>query len=165
MQRDKMVFHACGIIAAVALVLGGFLAIANGLQAPPWLLGAELAVLSALAAACCFTKLLPALLPWLTLKPVQGTLLLVGGVLAVYVPPQFVVAAVMLALGSRLIWAEACRLADGETPKRAASTTLAKAEPKPPARSPATRPAVVTSRIVPPQMTRVGSVDLILGDD
>ena len=55
-----------------------------------------------------------ALLPWLQLKPVQGTLLVFAGVLALSIPPQFFVSAVLLALGSRKVWQEACRLADAE---------------------------------------------------
>lgn len=165
MDRQKLVFHACGVIAAVALVLGGFLTAAYGFEPPPWLLAAELAVFSILAAACCFTRLVPGVLPWLRLRPVQGALLVVLGIMAVYVPPQFVVSAVLLACGSRLVWQEACSLADAEKRLPPAGTTLVKAggggvpaKPEAPAVSPAEGQKQ-------PRIARIGSVELVLDHD
>jgi hypothetical protein len=114
MPRHKTVYVvSCGI-AAAALAGGVFLVLAYGFSPPPWLLTAELAILSALALACGFTARLPALLPRLRLRPVRGAMLICLGVAAVYLPPQFIASAVFLSLGVKLVWAEACDLAAAE---------------------------------------------------
>jgi hypothetical protein len=90
---------------------------AGGFQPPAGLVVAELAGLSLIALVCGFTAslaMLRALLPWLRLRSVRGTVLVCLGVVSVYVPPQFLYAAVFLTLGIRLVWAEACDLADAE---------------------------------------------------
>jgi hypothetical protein len=111
MHRQRMVYVvSCGI-AAAALVGGGGLVVAYGFSPPPWLLTAELAILSAVALVGGFTACLPALVPWLRLRPVRGAMLICLGVAAVYLPPQFIASAVFLGLGVKLVWAEACDLA------------------------------------------------------
>src|SRR5262249_61327878 len=72
---------------------------------------------SALALLVGFTAFVPtfqALRPWLVLRPVKGACLVVAGVAAVYLPPQFIASAVLLALGIKLVLAEACELAEAE---------------------------------------------------
>jgi 4-amino-4-deoxy-L-arabinose transferase-like glycosyltransferase len=167
MHRQKMVFNACGVIATVALVLGGFMVAANGFEPPPWLLTAELALLSGLAAACCFTKLLSGVLPWLRLRPVQCTLFVVLGVLAVYVPPQFIASAVFLALGSRLVWQEACSVADGDKQPPSGGTTLARSSGNgglPAKREPDAPLVAIAEGDAAPRTTRIGSLELVIDD-
>jgi hypothetical protein len=111
MPRQKTVYAvSCGI-AAAALVGGGGLVVAYGFSPPPWLLTAELAILSVIALVGGFTACLPAVLPWLRLRPVRGAMLICLGVAAVYLPPQFIASAVLLGMGVKLVWAEACELA------------------------------------------------------
>jgi hypothetical protein len=94
-----------------ALALGIAALIAFGTEPPVWLLRAELAALSAAALLFGFARRVPSLLPWLKLRPVRGAALVCVGVVAVYLPPQLVISAVLIAAGTRLAWAEACELA------------------------------------------------------
>src|SRR3954453_21916099 len=107
-MNKKMVFLAAAASALLALIAGGMLVLRYGFTPPPWLLTAELAVGSALALLVGFTACVPtfrALRPWLRLRPVQGAALVVAGVAAMYLPPQFIASAVFLALGVKLVWA------------------------------------------------------------
>jgi hypothetical protein len=117
MNIQKMIFLGAATLAVLALVGGGMLVLAYGFTPPPWLLVAELAAGSALALLVGFTACIPtfrALRPWLRLRPVQGAALVVVGVAAIYLPPQFIASAAFLALGIKLVWAEACELAEAE---------------------------------------------------
>ena len=69
---------------------------------------------SGLALICGFTAAGATLLPWLKQRPVQGALLVWLGVAAIFVPANFVVSAVLLAQGIKLVWLTACKLADAE---------------------------------------------------
>jgi len=114
MRTQKTIFAASGALAILAIISGGLLVIAYGFEPPAWLLCAEVAAFSGIALICGFTAAGTALLPWLTLRPVQGALLVCLGVAAIFVPANFVVSAVFLALGIRLLWRTACELADAE---------------------------------------------------
>lgn len=117
MNMRKIVFFETAILTLLALLGGGILVLAYGFEPPPWFLTVELAAASAVALLCGFSARLPAwrsLLPWLRLRPVRGAALVILGVAAMHVPPQFIASAVFLALGVRLVWAEACELAEAE---------------------------------------------------
>ena len=118
MRRERLILLGSTALAVLALLAGGLLVLAYGFEPPRWLLISELTVCCGLALLCGFTACLPAfrrLLPWLTLRPVRGTVLVVSGIGAIYMPPQFIAAGVLLALGIKLVWAEACELAEAET--------------------------------------------------
>ena len=114
MRKQKTIFAASGALAILAIISGGLLVIAYGFEPPAWICCAEVAAFSGLALICGFTAAGTALLPWLTLRPVQGALLVCLGVAAIFVPANFVVSAVFLALGIKLVWRTACELADAE---------------------------------------------------
>lgn len=111
MLTPKKLYLVCCCLAA-ALLLGGVGLVATyGLTPPPWLLAVELAGFAGVACLAGFTALVPAVLPWLKLRPVKGTLLVFLGITSIYLPPQLLFAGVFLALGIKLVWAEACELA------------------------------------------------------
>lgn len=115
MPGRKIVFLASIALALAALLAGCLLVAACGFGPPPWLLRLEIVAFSLLAASYGFAATRATLRPLvrlLRLRPVQGAMLVVGGVASVYVPPNFLAAAVMLGLGTRLVWAEACELAE-----------------------------------------------------
>lgn len=115
MNKRTLTLIGAATLALLALVAGLMLVLAYGFTPPPWLLTAELAIGSTLALLVGFSACWPAcraLRPWLRLRPVKGAALVVAGVAAMYVPPQFIASAVFLALGVRLVWAEACELAE-----------------------------------------------------
>jgi hypothetical protein len=95
----------------LAALLGGIIALLHwGATPPAWLAGSEAALLMALALNYGFTARLPQV-PWLALRPVQGTLLVMLGSVMVFVQPQLIVAAWLIGRGIRLVWASACELA------------------------------------------------------
>lgn len=117
MNRRRTVCLVC-CVASAALLLGGLmLVVTYGLAPPPWLLRAEVATLSLLALVGGFSAALPSLRSLATLlrlRAVKGAVLCVFGVASVYLPMQFIASAVFLYLGIRLVWAEACELAEAE---------------------------------------------------
>jgi hypothetical protein len=137
--RRTLHLMCCGM-ALAALASGGVLVVAYGFSPPSWLLVSELAVLSVAALFCGFSGCVPRLrplLPWLRLRSVRGALLICLGVTVVYVPPQFVFAAVFLGLGIKMVWAEACELTQAEKGSQAAGAervrvTAQRAEGLPP---------------------------------
>src|SRR5271157_2943300 len=74
MRKQKTIFAASGALAILAIIAGGLLVVAYGFEPPAWLLCAEVAAFSGLALICGFTAAGTSLLPWLTLRPVQGAL-------------------------------------------------------------------------------------------
>ena len=94
---------ACGI--AIKLMLGS-------------LAGLEAAVLSGTVLIFGFTAWLPTLPRWLRLRPIRGTVLVIFGIVAMYVPPQLILSAYLIGTGIRLVWQSACELAakDGTEP-------------------------------------------------
>jgi hypothetical protein len=97
----------CSSVSCVALALGAALVLAYGSRTPYWLMVVSALLCGALALLCGFTPLLSRALPWLRLREVRGAFLVVCGVAAMFVPPQFVASAAILFLGIRLVWAEA----------------------------------------------------------
>ena len=127
MPRHKTVSLVSYGTALAALAVGGWLVVAYGFSPPGWLLRAEMAALSAAALLVGFAGRLPALLPWLRLRPVRGAALVCVGVAAVYLPPSLVISAVLIASGVRLVWAEACELADAEKGPAPTGTAIVRA--------------------------------------
>lgn len=113
-MHQKLIFVISIAIAVAALVGGGVIVAFYGFTLPSWLLACELAVFLGLAMLCGFSAIVPSVLPFLKMRSVQGAGLVCGGVLAIWLPPQFIASAVFLALGIKLVWTEACRLADAE---------------------------------------------------
>jgi hypothetical protein len=104
---------ACAVCVA-ALGGGCFLAVFWGGAVPDWLLRAELAALCSVALVYGFTASLPTLAPLLWSRPVQGATLVVLGVAAIFVPVQWVAAALLIGIGTRRIWVAACQLVEEE---------------------------------------------------
>jgi hypothetical protein len=127
MQRQRTIFIACGVAAVAALAFGCVMIAFHGFTPPDWLLRGEVAIFSGIALVGGFTAFVPAVMPWMRLRPVRGAALVIAGVAAVYVPAQFIASAVLLTLGIRLVWAEACELADGEREPEAAGTAIIRA--------------------------------------
>lgn len=122
-MRQKTIFAASLAIALAALAGGGVIVLFYGFTPPPWLLTCELAVFAGLAMLCGFSAVVPSVLPWLKMRSIRGAILVCLGVGAMYVPPQFIASAVFLALGIKLVWAEACGLADAEREAEAVTGT------------------------------------------
>jgi hypothetical protein len=93
---------ACGI---AVMLLWGF-------SPPPSLAGLEAALLSGGALIYGFTAWRPTLPRWLWLRPVRGTVLVVFGIAAMYVPPQLILSAYLIGVGVRLVWQSACDLTE-----------------------------------------------------
>ena len=119
----------CGIVCMGALVSGLALMVSHGGNPPAWLIRSEMAVFTLSALACGFANL-PNALPWLRLRSIQGTILVVLGVAAVYVPPQFLFSAVFIFLGLRLVKAS---LGDLESKTASANGTVARIDGRRPA--------------------------------
>ena len=63
------------------------------------------------AVAYGFTGAVPRL-DWLYSRPVRGAALVCLGVAAVFVPLAFVIAALLIGAGTRMVWASACEVVD-----------------------------------------------------
>lgn len=113
MNQRTLLIIACALCLA-ALGGGCFLLVFWGGELPDWLLRAELAAFCSIALVYGFTAALPTVFPWLWSRPVRGAACVFLGVAAVFVPLQFVVAAVLIAIGTRLTWASACELEQEE---------------------------------------------------
>lgn len=127
MHRQKLIFIACGVAAVAALAFGCVMIAFHGFTPPDWLLRGEVAIFSGIALVGGFTAFVPAVMPWMRLRPVRGAALVIAGVAAVYVPAQFIASAVLLTLGIRLVWAEACELAAVEP--EPAGTAIVRVDP------------------------------------
>jgi hypothetical protein len=106
---------ACCVASAALLFIGLMLVATCGFTPPAWLLRAEVATLSLLALAGGFSAALPLLRPlaaYLKLRAVRGTLLCLFAVASVYLPMPIIASAVFWYFGIRLVWAEACELAE-----------------------------------------------------
>jgi hypothetical protein len=113
MNQRKLFIIACAMCLA-ALSGGCFLVVFWGGELPGWLLRAELAAFCSVALVYGFFASLPTLTPWLWSRPIRGAALVCLGVAAIFVPLQFVVAAVFIAMGTRLTWASACEIGQEE---------------------------------------------------
>jgi hypothetical protein len=102
-------FHLISCAAALGCGIAAMLA--WGVTPPAWLAGLEAALLAGAALLYGFTAYLPALPRWLWLRPIRGTVLVILGMGAMYVPPQLLLSAYLIGLGVRLVWQSACELA------------------------------------------------------
>jgi hypothetical protein len=99
------------LVLCSAALLGGIIALIHwGATPPPWLAGTEAALIMALALSYGFTARLPQI-PWLALRPVRGTILVMLGLIMLMIQPQLIVAAYLIGRGIRLVWSSACQLA------------------------------------------------------
>jgi hypothetical protein len=106
--------HIFQLVLCAAALLGGIVALLHwGVTPPPWLAGIEAALIMGVAMSYGFTARLPRI-PWLALRPVRGAVLVVLGSIMVFIQPQLIVAAFLIARGIRLVWLSACELADAE---------------------------------------------------
>lgn len=110
MIDDRKLFALCCAACIACVAIGGFLLVFWGGETPDWLLRAELASFCAVALVYGFTSSLPKLAPWLWARPVRGAACVCLGIMAMFVPLSFVVAALLIALGTRLLWLSACEL-------------------------------------------------------
>ena len=74
-----------------------------------------------------FTARLPRV-PWLALRPVRGTILVMLGSVMVFIQPQLIVAAYLIGRGIRLVWLSACKAA-AEEQQGAGEPCVAMAQP------------------------------------
>lgn len=100
------------LFCAAALACGIAAMLVWGATPPPWLAGLEAALLAGAALIYGFTAYLPALPRWLWLRPIRGTVLVILGMGAMYVPPQLLLSAYLIGVGVRLVWQSACELAE-----------------------------------------------------
>jgi hypothetical protein len=100
------------LFSCAAVLAGGIAAmLAWGISPPVWLTCLEAALLSGAALIYGFTAWLPTLPQWLWPRPIRGTILVVLGIGAMYVPPQLILSAYLIGIGIRLVWQSACDLA------------------------------------------------------
>lgn len=109
MNQRRLFIIACALCVA-ALGGGCFLVVFTGGELPGWLLRAELAAFCSVALVYGFFASLPTLTPWLWSRPIRGAALVCLGVAAIFVPLEFVLAALLIGVGTRLTWASACEL-------------------------------------------------------
>jgi hypothetical protein len=114
-MTQRRLFVAACVASAGILAVGCFLLIIWGGSPPAWVLTAELATFCAIALAYGFSASLPSLGPWLSSRPIQGAACICLGVGAVFVPLEFVVAAILIAVGTRRLWSAACELEETQT--------------------------------------------------
>jgi hypothetical protein len=106
--------HIFQLALCAAALLGGIVALLHwGVTPPPWLAGIEAALIMGIAMNYGFTARLPRI-PWLACRPIRGAVLVVLGSIMVFIQPQLIVAAFLIARGIRLVWLSACQLADAE---------------------------------------------------
>jgi hypothetical protein len=92
-------------------LLGGIVALLVwGASPPVWLAGLEAALLMGAALLYGYFGRVPDVPRWLWLRPIRGTVLVCMGIVAMYVPPQLVLAAFLVGTGVRLVWVAACDL-------------------------------------------------------
>jgi hypothetical protein len=99
-------------LCALALALGIIALLAWGLTPPAWLAGSVAALLMGAALTYGFTAYIPNITPWLWVKPIRGTVLVMLGICALYTPPSLIIAAYLVGVGVRLVWQSACELVE-----------------------------------------------------
>jgi hypothetical protein len=103
------------LISCVFVLAGGIATmLLCGLTPPPWLAGLEATLLAGAALVYGFTAYFPSMPRWLWLRPVRGTVLVVLGIGAMYVPPQLILSAYLIGVGVRQVWRSACEMAEKE---------------------------------------------------
>ena len=100
------------ISCAAVLACGVAAMLMWGIFPPAWLTCLEAALLSGAALLYGYTAWLPTLPHWLWLRPIRGTVLVIFGIGAMYVPPQLLLSAYLIGVGIRLVWRSACDLAE-----------------------------------------------------
>ena len=110
MSNNRKIFMTSCVLSLGAVGLGLFAAVFWGGELPAGVLRLTLALLSATALAYGygFTASLPAISPLLWCRPVRGAVCVWLGVLAIYIPIQFVISALLIGIGTRLVWVSAC---------------------------------------------------------
>jgi hypothetical protein len=103
----------CFAVIMASFAVAGLTVWAWRFDPPAWVLTTEIAVFSILAMAYGFSLLKPHKVPWLWLRPVRGTVAVVAGVVAMFVPLQFLVSAFLIGIGIRMVWASASELTAG----------------------------------------------------
>jgi hypothetical protein len=106
MKTSLLLFCAAALGGGITALL------AWGATPPPWLAGLEAATLTGAALVYGFTNYAPSLPRWLWLRPIRGTVLIILGISAPYVPPGLLLSAYLIGLGVRLVWQSACDLAE-----------------------------------------------------
>jgi hypothetical protein len=106
-MNRTVVFFVAVATSLAALTFGIWAAVVWRGELPAWLLASVLSLLLCAALAFGFTNVRPSLPPWARSRPVIGALLVTGGVAAVYIPAQFVVAAALIGAGVRVVWVAA----------------------------------------------------------
>lgn len=107
---SKSIVLSCGVsFAAVAIGIAATLT--WGGELPTWLMTVTLSLTMLLAMAYGFAGALPRF-DWLNSRPVRGAALVCLGVAAVFIPLSFVIAALCIGHGTKLVWAAACEAAD-----------------------------------------------------
>ncbi|WP_422929663.1 hypothetical protein [Singulisphaera sp. PoT] len=102
------VFTLSCLVSVLSLAAGSLCLWLWGVGPPGWLIRGQVALFSALALAYGFSSLQPSIPRWIWLRPIRGTLFVVCGIAAMYIPIQFLVSAYLMGAGIRLIWASAC---------------------------------------------------------
>jgi hypothetical protein len=93
------------LFCLIALVVGIAVLLLSGGEPPAWLLKLEVLVLSPAALAFGYTTFAPTAPSWVWSQPVRGVICIYLGVGAMFVPPQFLVSACFLGIGTRLVMA------------------------------------------------------------
>jgi hypothetical protein len=104
---NKSITVSCGICLA-ALALGLSATLRWGAELPAWLLTVTLSLVLLLSLVYGFTSALPRL-GWLHSRPVRGAVLVCLGVAAIFIPLPFVIAALCIGQGTRMVWDAACQ--------------------------------------------------------
>jgi hypothetical protein len=91
-------------VKTIACIVGlaiGCLLLCGG-QPPLWLLKSEVVIVASCSLVYGFTAFSPRLPAWLKYQEVRGVVLVALGCLALFVPAQFIVSALLVGLGARL---------------------------------------------------------------
>jgi hypothetical protein len=88
----------------LAILIGGcLLMLYFGGRSPEWMLRGEVLIVAIFALVYGFTAFSPSLPSWLRYQEVRGVLMVALGVFAMFVPAQFIVSALLIGFGARLV--------------------------------------------------------------
>ena len=91
------------LLCLVAPALGILAMLLAGSGPPLWLLRLEVMIFAAAALAFGFSAFTPAAPAWVFSQPLRGVVCIYLGIGAMFVPSQFIVSAVFLGIGTRLM--------------------------------------------------------------